>query len=164
MLRKRFENSQWSDGFIFQAFNLLPRTVLENVKLPLLYSDVPPESWVRWRKRPWSRFGCCIMNRAGPARRRAACIARALVLEPSVIFADEPTGADSKSGRMVIKTIQEPRSTVTRSSSSPETSTAEHALRIIRVMDGSIESDTRSRAAARTRGMRNNISQTNQIG
>jgi putative ABC transport system ATP-binding protein len=139
-------------GFIFQAFNLLPRTsVLENVKLPLLYSEVPTESWDTMAKKALESVGMLHRLEHEPAQlsggeKQRVAIARALVLEPSVIFADEPTGnLDSKSGRMVIKTIQDlnEKHGHTIVLITHETSTAEHAQRIIRVMDGTIESDTK---------------------
>ncbi|NDF13656.1 MAG: ABC transporter ATP-binding protein, partial [Proteobacteria bacterium] len=139
-------------GFIFQAFNLLPRTtVLENVKLPLLYSDVPPESWDAMAKKAIESVGMSHRLDHEPAQlsggeKQRVAIARALVLEPSVIFADEPTGnLDSKSGKMVIQTIQNlnEKHGHTIVLITHETSTAEHAQRIIRVMDGSIESDAK---------------------
>ncbi len=139
-------------GFIFQAFNLLPRTtVLENVKLPLLYSDVPPESWDAMAKKALESVGMLHRLEHEPSQlsggeKQRVAIARALVLDPSVIFADEPTGnLDSKSGRMVIKTIQDlnEKHGHTIILITHETTTAEHAQRIIRVMDGGIESDTK---------------------
>ena len=137
-------------GFVFQAFNLLPRTtVLENVKLPLYYSDVPEKDWDRMAREAVESVG--LGNRinhgqselSGGERQRVA-IARALVTNPEVIFADEPTGnLDSKSGKLVMSIIQhlneEHGKTIVLITH--ETSTAEHAERIIRLMDGSIESD-----------------------
>src|SRR3989339_482174 len=105
-------------GFVFQSFNLLSGTsVLENVKLPLVYSDVPEKQRVS--------------------------IARALVNDPDVIFADEPTGnLDSKSGGQVmdiIKRLSHKGKTVVLITH--ETHTAEYAQRIIRILDGKIFSD-----------------------
>lgn len=137
-------------GFVFQAFNLLPRsTVLENVKLPLLYSDIEESLWDEMAKKAIEDVG--LSHRAhhnssqlsGGEKQRAA-IARALVNNPQVIFADEPTGnLDSKSGKMVMEIIQrlneEKGHTVILITH--ETYTAEHAQRIIRLRDGKIESD-----------------------
>lgn len=137
-------------GFVFQSFNLLPRsTVLENVKLPLLYSDIEESLWDEMAKKAIEDVG--LSHRAhhnssqlsGGEKQRAA-IARALVNNPQVIFADEPTGnLDSKSGKMVMEIIQrlneEKGHTVILITH--ETYTAEHAQRIIRLRDGKIESD-----------------------
>lgn len=137
-------------GFVFQSFNLLPRsTVLENVKLPLLYSDIEESLWDEMAKKAIEDVG--LSHRAhhnssqlsGGEKQRAA-IARALVNNPQVIFADEPTGnLDSRSGKMVMEIIQrlneEKGHTVILITH--ETYTAEHAQRIIRLRDGKIESD-----------------------
>lgn len=139
-------------GFIFQAFNLLAKTsVLENVKLPLLYSDVPKHLWDEKALKAIDAVG--LSHRAlyqsselsGGEKQRVA-IARSLVNNPEVIFADEPTGnLDSKSGKAVMDIIQklneEDGHTVLLITH--ETFTAEHAERIIRIKDGEIESDTK---------------------
>lgn len=137
-------------GFIFQAFNLLPRTtVLDNVLLPLVYSDVPQSEWDGLARKAIEEVGLThriyheSSQLSGGEKQRVA-IARALVLEPQVIFADEPTGnLDSKSGKMVMEIIQklneEQGHTVILITH--ETYTAEHAQRIIHLMDGQIESD-----------------------
>ena len=135
-------------GFVFQAFNLLPRTtVLENVKLPLVYSDKKSDMDKRARAVLESvglghRLDYYTNQISGGEKQRVA-IARALVNNPSVIFADEPTGnLDSKSGTQIMEILQRLNNEgntiilVTH-----ETYTAEHAKRIIRVMDGLIVSD-----------------------
>jgi putative ABC transport system ATP-binding protein len=139
-------------GFIFQAFNLLPRaTVLENVKLPLLYSDKPEKEWDKLAKDAVVAVGLehRINHEAtqlsGGEKQRVA-IARALVNSPDVIFADEPTGnLDSKSGKAVIEIIQKLNRELghTIILITHETYTAEYAERIIRLMDGQIESDVK---------------------
>ncbi|MDP2705332.1 MAG: ABC transporter ATP-binding protein [Patescibacteria group bacterium] len=140
-------------GFIFQAFNLLSRTsVLENVKLPLVYSSVKDET-VREEMALKAIESVGLTHRvhhlssqlSGGEKQRVA-IARALVNNPDIIFADEPTGnLDSKSGQMVMEIIQrlneEKGHTVILITH--ETYTAEHAQRIIKVFDGKIESDTK---------------------
>ncbi len=136
-------------GFIFQAFNLLPRTsVLKNVKLPLVYSDIPES---QWDERAIAAIGAVGLSHrmtfepaqlSGGEKQRVA-IARALVCEPSIIFADEPTGnLDSKSGKAVMEIIQKLNDMGhTILLITHETSTAEYARRIIRIKDGLIESD-----------------------
>ncbi len=139
-------------GFIFQAFNLLPRTtVLENVKLPLLYSDVPEKEWDERAHKALESVNMLHRINHEPSQlsggeKQRVAIARALVMNPSVIFADEPTGnLDSVSGRMVIETIQDLNERLghTIILITHETLTAEHAQRIIRIKDGEIESDTK---------------------
>lgn len=137
-------------GFVFQTFNLLPRlTVLENVKLPLLYSGVKESLWDEKAKQAIESVG--LENRmnhessklSGGEKQRVA-IARALVNDPQVIFADEPTGnLDSKSGQTVMSIIQKLNIKDKRTIIliTHETYTAEHAQRIIRLLDGKVESD-----------------------
>ncbi len=139
-------------GFVFQSFNLLARTsVLENVKLPLVYSGVHESKWDELATRAIESVG--LINRinhdqselSGGERQRVA-IARALVTDPEVIFADEPTGnLDSKSGKKVMGIIQDlnEKQGKTVILITHETSTAEHAERIIRLIDGTIESDVK---------------------
>jgi len=137
-------------GFIFQAFNLLRRTtVLENVKLPLLYSGIKESKWSDMAKIAIEavglshRLGHEPSQLSGGEQQRVA-IARALVNNPEVIFADEPTGnLDSKSGKIVMDILQklneEKGHTIVLITH--ETNTAQHAKRIIRVRDGVIEND-----------------------
>ena len=135
-------------GFVFQAFNLLPRTtVLENVKLPLLYSKKKIDADARAKEVLTSvglehRFDYFTNQISGGEKQRVA-IARALVNDPEIIFADEPTGnLDSKSGIQVMEIFQKLNDLghtiilVTH-----ETATAEYADRIIRVRDGEIIGD-----------------------
>lgn len=135
-------------GFVFQSFNLLPRTtVLENVKLPLIYSDEKIDHEKRAREVLESvglshRLDYYTNQISGGEKQRVA-IARALVNRPSVIFADEPTGnLDSKSGIQIMEILQKLNDAgntiilVTH-----ETYTAEHAKRIIKIKDGEIISD-----------------------
>lgn len=139
-------------GFVFQVFNLLARTsVLENIKLPLLYSNLPEEEWDEKARDAAEavglshRLGHSPSELSGGERQRVA-IARALVTDPDIIFADEPTGnLDSKSGKVVMSIIQklneERGKTIVLITH--EINTAQHAERIIRILDGNIESDTK---------------------
>ncbi len=151
-------------GFIFQAFNLLPKTsVLENVKLPLLYSNVPAGERDAMAKEAIAAVGLThrmenLSNQLSGGERQRVAIARALIRRPSVIFADEPTGnLDSKSGVAVMTLLQELNLThghtivlVTH-----ETYTSEHAERVLKIKDGLIQSDepvTNRRIAAQGDG------------
>lgn len=135
-------------GFVFQSFNLLPRTtVLENVKLPLLYSDAPEENWDEVARRAIEsvglshRLGHEPSQLSGGEKQRVA-IARALVVNPPIIFADEPTGnLDSKSGKTVMEVIQHLNEDhgYTVILITHERSTAEHAHRILHIIDGKID-------------------------
>ncbi len=136
-------------GFVFQAFNLLPRmSALENVMLPLMYSTMPKaERQTRAKDLLVSvglshRLGHTPNQLSGGEKQRVA-IARALVNNPEVIFADEPTGnLDSKSGLQVMKILQKLNDEghtiilVTH-----ERYTAEHAKRILSIRDGLITKD-----------------------
>ena len=136
-------------GFIFQAFNLLPRTnVLENVKMPLVYSDVPEKDWDNLARQAIEAVGLAHRTEHEPSQlsggeKQRVAIARALVNNPEVIFADEPTGnLDSKSGQAVMDIIWQlnVKQKKTIILITHETYTAEHARRIIRLLDGEIES------------------------
>lgn len=137
-------------GFIFQAFNLLPKTsVLENVKLPLLYSDVPMAERTALATEAIEAVGLThrmqnLSNQLSGGERQRVAIARALIRKPSVIFADEPTGnLDSKSGAQVMELLQtlNIRQGHTIILVTHETYTSEHAQRILRMKDGLICSD-----------------------
>ncbi len=135
-------------GFVFQSFNLLSRTtVLENVMLPLAYSTKKNNGEER-AKKVLDQVGLShrlnyTPNQLSGGEKQRVAIARALVNEPSVIFADEPTGnLDSKSGIQVMEILQklnEEGNTIILVTH--ETFTAEHAKRIIYLRDGLLESD-----------------------
>lgn len=136
-------------GFVFQAFHLLPRTtVLENVELPLVYSNVSAKDR---RKRAKEALAAVDLshrenyqpNQLSGGEKQRVAIARALVNNPSVIFADEPTGnLDSKSGLQVMKILQKlNKEGHTIILVTHEKYTADHAKRILRIKDGEISSD-----------------------
>jgi len=136
-------------GFIFQSFNLLPKaTVLENVKLPLLYSNIEERAWDDLAMGVIESVGLShranhAASRLSGGEKQRAATARALVMNPQVIFADEPTGnLDSKSGKMVMETIQSLSETRghTVILITHETYTAEYAHRVIDLYDGKIKS------------------------
>jgi putative ABC transport system ATP-binding protein len=138
-------------SFVFQSFNLLPRTtVLQNVMLPLIYHPTIPERERLERTLKaidlvglGERKDFLSSQLSGGQKQRVA-IARALVTDPDVIFADEPTGnLDSVSGVAVMEALQTLNNNghtvilVTH-----ERTTAQHARRIIHIRDGRIESDS----------------------
>lgn len=138
-------------GFVFQAFNLLPRTtVSRNVMLPLLYSQVEAEERakrvvesLRAVGFPEDRFEHHSNQLSGGQMQRVA-IARALVNHPSMILADEPTGnLDTKTGELVLETFErlnrEEGHTVILITHEREV--AEHADRILFIRDGELVSD-----------------------
>jgi putative ABC transport system ATP-binding protein len=136
-------------GFIFQSFNLLPKTtVTENVRLPLLYSKIPSNKHDELVKNAimavglWHRKDHFSNQLSGGEKQRVA-IARALVNKPSIIFADEPTGnLDSKTGGSIMHLLQrlnDDGNTIVLVTH--EKYTAEHAKRIIKIRDGKVESD-----------------------
>ncbi len=136
-------------GFVFQAFNLLARaTVLENVMLPLLYSDQPQSTWEELALSAIDQVGLShrlshVSSQLSGGEKQRVAIARALVNQPEVIFADEPTGnLDSQSGEQVMDILVKLNSLGhTIILITHETYTAEHAQRIIKIRDGRIESD-----------------------
>lgn len=137
-------------GFVFQSFNLLPRTsVLDNVILPLVYSTVPEYEWNERAVKAVESVGLGhrlnhYQSELSGGERQRVAIARALVTDPEIIFADEPTGnLDSKSGKNIMSILQRlnEKEGKTIVLITHETSTAEHSERIIRLMDGEIESD-----------------------
>ncbi len=137
-------------GFVFQTFNLLSRTsVLENVKLPLLYSGMKESLWDDLALKAIDSVGLShrihhLPSQLSGGEQQRAAIARALVNSPQVIFADEPTGnLDSKSGKVIMGILQKLNDDEghTIILITHETYTAENAQRIIRLLDGKIESD-----------------------
>jgi putative ABC transport system ATP-binding protein len=140
-------------GFVFQAYNLLPRTTAyRNVELPLVYGHVP----TRERRRRVlealdavglsHRVGHLPSQLSGGEQQRVA-IARALVVEPAVVLADEPTGnLDSASAEEVLailERVNQEGATITMVTHSEDV--AERAARIVRVADGRIVSDEPTR-------------------
>ena len=134
-------------GFVFQSFNLLTRTtVLDNVKLPLIYSNKKDHD--NLAKKALSDVGLShrldfFTNQISGGEKQRVAIARALVCDPAVIFADEPTGnLDSKSGNAVLEILQKLNDKghtiilVTH-----EMDTANHAKRVIHIKDGEIIGD-----------------------
>lgn len=137
-------------GFVFQSFNLLPRyTSLENVALPLIYSGVPRSERERRAREALASVGLEERMEHKPAelsggQRQRVAVARALINNPSIILADEPTGnLDTKTSIDIMRLFEEIyRKGNTVILVTHEEDIALHARRIIRLRDGVIESDT----------------------
>ena len=136
-------------GFVFQTFNLLPRTdCLSNVELPLIYSGVKSSERKRRAIETLTKVGLGDRvdhkpNELSGGQRQRVAIARALVNNPSILLADEPTGnLDTKTGDEIMVLFEELyRQGNTIILVTHENEIAEHARRIIRLRDGKIEID-----------------------
>lgn len=135
-------------GFVFQSFNLLPRTtVLRNVMLPLTYLNMPIKDREEKAKRALMSAGFPedkwknLSNQLSGGQIQRVAIARALVNDPSIILADEPTGnLDTKTGEIVLSTFKKLNKEEGRTIIliTHELDVARHADRIIHVRDGNI--------------------------
>ncbi len=144
-------------GFIFQQYNLIPKlTVLENVELPLLYAGLGASERRERARRALERVGLAdkaknLPSQLSGGQQQRVSIARALAGDPSVILADEPTGAlDSRTGREVLAFLQELNAegnTVVLITH--DNSIAVKAKRIVRLQDGKViyDGDARDPAA-----------------
>lgn len=131
-------------GFIFQSFQLLPRmTALQNVELPLIYSRVPLSERKRRAKAVLVKVGLgdkltSLPNQLSGGQQQRVAIARALVTEPSILLADEPTGAlDQKTGTQVMELFEELNSEgSTIVMITHDVHIARHAKRVVNILDG----------------------------
>ena len=138
-------------GFVFQTFNLVPRsTVYHNVELPLVYGGVPRSERKQLTEQAIDRVGLLDRmhhkpNELSGGQRQRVAIARALVFNPSIILADEPTGnLDSKTGAEIMEILDGLHAagqTIILVTHEPEI--AERTHRAIRLLDGRIASDER---------------------
>lgn len=141
-------------GFVFQAFNLLPRaTVLRNVYLPLIYTKTDADKREKLARESLAKVGLDEIhfmkrsNQLSGGQMQRVAIARAMINDPSIILADEPTGnLDTKTSQIVMDTFKklnlEGRTIILITH---EQDIAKNANRIIHLRDGQIESDEKNR-------------------
>lgn len=142
-------------GFVFQTFNLLPRaTSLHNVELPLIYNGTSREERDRMARKAMETVGLGDRmnhkpNELSGGQRQRVAVARALVNNPSIILADEPTGnLDSVTGKEIMKLISDlHKQGNTIIVVTHELEIARHADRILHLLDGQVEKDEYRKAS-----------------
>jgi putative ABC transport system ATP-binding protein len=140
-------------GFVFQTFNLLPRaTALHNVELPMIYNGTPTEERLERARKALAQVDLADRmmhkpNELSGGQRQRVAIARALVNSPSILLADEPTGnLDSQTGEEIMALfarLHQQGNTIILVTH--EQDIAAHAHRVIRLRDGKVEKDERTR-------------------
>jgi putative ABC transport system ATP-binding protein len=144
-------------GFVFQGFNLLPRTsALENVELPLIYRGAPAVERRQMARSALAKVGLTGWERHQPSQlsggqQQRVAIARAIVTKPTILLADEPTGnLDTARSHEIMQILADlnVHEAITVIMVTHEADMAEYASRIVRFLDGRVESDARRRKAA----------------
>lgn len=140
-------------GFIFQAFNLLPRTsALQNVSLPMRYAGIPEEERVIKAKKFLEMVGLGdrmnhTSNQLSGGQQQRVAIARSLVMNPAILLADEPTGniasVQAQEVMAIFQALNDQGHTIVMITHEPDI--AQHAKRIIHVKDGKIEKDQKNK-------------------
>ena len=141
-------------GFVFQTYNLIAKTnAIKNVEMPMLYGGIPMKKRIERATELLELVGMKDRMKHLPeelsgGQKQRVAIARAMAMEPSIILADEPTGAlDSQTGRMVMdlfhKLHEEKGKTIVLITHSPEL--AEETERVITIMDGNITGERAGR-------------------
>lgn len=144
-------------GFVFQTYNLIAKTnALKNVEMPMLYGNVPMRERIQKAKELLDLVGMSDRMKHLPeelsgGQKQRVAIARAMAMDPSIILADEPTGAlDSETGRMVMDLFhmlhKEKGKTIVLITHSPEL--AEETQRVITIKDGNITGERPGRGKA----------------
>ena len=144
-------------GFVFQTFNLISRTnALKNIEMPMMYAGIPRKQRMQRAEELLELVDMADRadhqpNELSGDQKQRVAIARAMANHPSILLADEPTGAlDTKTGRMIMdlfhKLHREEGTTIVLITHSPEL--AEETQRIVTISDGSIISDTGVRSYA----------------
>ncbi len=140
-------------GFVFQSYNLLPRTsALKNVMLPMIYAQIPREKRAETAKKLLKSVGLGnridhLSNQLSGGQQQRVAIARALVMSPSIILADEPTGnlatVQSEEIMEIFQKLNDRGHTILMITHEPEI--AKHSKRIITLRDGKIISDKKNK-------------------
>ena len=153
-------------GFVFQSYNLLPRTtVLRNVMLPLIFSGISEKEKEKMAREALRYVGMeeskflNLSNQLSGGEMQRVAIARALINNPAIILADEPTGnLDTKTSRVVMETFQElNRRGHTIILITHEAEIANYANRVISIRDGLIEKDSMRKAHYESAHANNNL-------
>ncbi len=147
-------------GFVFQAFNLLPRrTAMQNVMIPMVYAEIPKKERLERAKKYLEMVGLRdrlghTSNQLSGGQQQRVAIARALVLNPSIILADEPTGniASNQADEImaIFQKLNDEGHTIVMITH--EADIARHAKRIIQIKDGRILSDKNNGFQRKVRG------------
>lgn len=137
-------------GFVFQAFNLLPRTTaMKNVMLPMSYAGIPKAERAVTAQKYLEMVGLAnrlqhTSNQLSGGQQQRVAIARALVMNPALILADEPTGniasAQAEEVMEIFQNLNEQGHTIVMITHEPDI--AEHAKRILHIRDGVLQSDS----------------------